>query len=92
MTQDAVLDPLSLAELAYKVAEVTGADSELVRLLAEAAESGDEDVAALAWDAFLELPAEIRRYLAHWFAQLYPSDGRTLAAVLHWHPPGGFHD
>lgn len=60
----------AIAKLAYRIAEHQGAQSPIVRLLKEAAETGDPDIAAEAYDALYSLPLDHRRALASWLSEL----------------------
>jgi predicted TPR repeat methyltransferase len=62
------LDRPALAELAMRLAENFGSDSKLVELVARAARTGDEDVAAKAWDEIGKLPPDMRAAIANWLA------------------------
>lgn len=65
---DKPIDTVALAQITYRLAEFLGHDAPEVRLVRRAAETGDPDHAALAWDAILSLPLEFRRGLARWMA------------------------
>lgn len=68
-------DVHALAMLSYRLAEFLGAEAPVVRKLKAAAESGDADLAAEAWDAVMALPERDRRALAGWFAaEVRPSN------------------
>jgi len=66
---NATVNSFALAMLTYKVAELTGVDAPVVQLLKQAAETGDPDIAAAAFDAFCELPPDERKALAVWLAE-----------------------
>ncbi len=66
------VDQAALAELAMRLAENFGSHSKLVELVARAARTGDEDVAAQAWDEIGKLPPDIRAAIAKWLAESRP--------------------
>jgi hypothetical protein len=63
------LDPAALAHLTYRLAELLGADAPVVKALKQAAESGDPEKAAEAWDLMLHLPPDFRAAAAKWFME-----------------------
>lgn len=69
MNTGSTLDPAALAALTYRLAELLGGQAPVVRALKRAAESGDPQRGAEAWDAFLTLPGPLRADIARWFAK-----------------------
>ncbi len=67
------VDQAALAELAMRLAENFGSHSKLVELVARAARTGDEHVAAQAWDEIGKLPPDIRAAIAKWLAESRPT-------------------
>ncbi len=62
------VDTLALERLCYKLAELYGSDTQLVRLIKQAARTGDPAIAARAYDQLATLPARDRAALASWLA------------------------
>jgi hypothetical protein len=60
----------ALAAICYRLAEFLGGEAPAVRWLKRAAETGDPDIAARAWDEVMKLPEKERRALADWFARV----------------------
>lgn len=68
--------------MAYRLAEFLGSEAPVVQALAAAAESGDPDAAAEAWDLVLDLPAETRQGLATWMQAQQQSELPESIAVI----------
>lgn len=66
------VDRAALADLARRLAENLGSRSRLVELVARAARTGDEAVAAKAWDEIGKLPPDLRAAVANWFVESRP--------------------
>jgi hypothetical protein len=79
MNPGSTLDPAALAALTYRLAELLGAQAPVVRALKRAAESGDPEAGAEAWDQFLALPGPFRADVARWFAKAAETEANLAA-------------